>query len=379
MRLTEADGKALLRHHAIAVPRGVVLAPDAPAPSEIESWPGLVVKAQVLEGGRGKRGLVRRTTIADLSEVRTAITSIAGAVPVLVEEAVEIDREFYLALRVDGTSQMQEVLFAAEGGVEVEGTHGLRRVTLLADAPDAAERIYMAIREALPAQLAARIARLAARLAGVARDEDLSLLEINPLAVSGGRLVACDAKLIRDDVAAGRHDAGCTAMSAAMEQAALSPLERRARARGFALVEMPGDVALVSAGAGLGMFLMDLLADHGLRAACFMDNLHGGPADTTEARLTAAFEIAARPEVKAILFYTTLASRPLSDRIEGLLAFLDRQPAPKPLFVGFAAAPSATRGFDVAAATERLRQAGIAALEEDPLMLVRKAAEAVAA
>jgi succinyl-CoA synthetase beta subunit len=126
------------------------------------------------------------------------------------------------------------------------------------------------------------------------------------------------------------------------------------------------------------MFLVDLIADHGLRAACFMDNRHGGPADTTEARLVAAFELAARPEVKAILFYTTLASRPLSDRIDGLLAFLARQPAPKPLFVGFAAAPSATRGFDVAAATARLRAAGIAALEEDPLTLVRAMAEAVA-
>jgi succinyl-CoA synthetase beta subunit len=379
MRLTEADGKALLRRHAISLPRGVVLAPGAPSPEGIESWQGLVAKAQVLEGGRGKRGLVRRTTVADLPEVRAAIESIAGRVPILVEEAVEIERELYLALRVNGTSQMQELLFAAEGGVEVEDTRSLRRVGILADASDAAEQIHLAIRDTLPPQLAARVARLAAKLARIARDEDLSLLEINPLAVTRRGLVACDAKLVRDDVAAGRHDAECTAMSSAMEQAALTPLERRARAEGFALVEMPGDVALVSAGAGLGMFLMDLLADHGLSAACFMDNLHGGPADTTEARLAAAFEIAARPGVKAILFYTTLASRPLSDRIEGLLAFLQRQAAPKPLFVGFAAAPSATRGFDVAAATERLRCAGIVALHEDPMMLVRNAAEVLAA
>jgi succinyl-CoA synthetase beta subunit len=378
MRLTEADGKALLRRHGVAAPLSVVLVPDAPAPAELESWRGLVVKAQVLEGGRGKRGLVRRTTIGELPEARAAIARIAGEVPVLVEEAVEIERELYLALRVDGTSQMQEVLFAAEGGVEVEETRGLRRIHIPADAPDAAERIHLAIRDALSPRLAAAVARLAARLARIARHEDLALLEINPLAVTRQGLIACDAKLIRDDVASARHDPDVTAMSAAIEHEALSPLERRARAEGFALVEMPGDVALVSAGAGLGMFLMDLLADHGLRAACFMDNQHGGPADTTEARLTVAFEIAARPEVKAILFYTTLASRPLRDRIEGLLDFLARQPAPKPLFVGFAAAPSATVGFDVAAATDRLRQAGVAALHDDPLALVRQAAEALA-
>jgi succinyl-CoA synthetase beta subunit len=360
------------------VPRGVVLPPGAAAPGRLGSLPGLVVKAQVLEGGRGKRGLIRRADLAGLEDVRAAITALAGPVPVLVEEAIAIERELYLALRVDGTMQAQEVLFAAEGGVEVETTSDLRRITLRGGA-GVAEQVHAAIRDALPPQLAARVARLAARLAHVARQEDLSLLEINPLAVTRNGLIACDARLVRDDVASARHDPEAIAMSAALEEAALSPMERRAREQGFALVEMPGDVALVSAGAGLGMFLMDLLADHGLRAACFMDNLHGGPADTTEARLSTAFEIAARPEVKAILFYTTLASRPLSDRIEGLLRFLDRQSAPKPLFVGFAAAPAATRGFDVAAATIRLREAGIAALEEDPLTLVRKTAEALAA
>jgi succinyl-CoA synthetase beta subunit len=377
MRLTEADGKALLRRHGIAVPRGAVLEPGRTPPDGLADLGEAIVKAQLLEGGRARRGLVRRASAATLDEARAAIARLAGPVPILVEEAVEIERELYLALRVDGTRQTQEVLFSADGGVEIEQNPELRRIAVRAGAPDVAEAVHAAIRDALPAPLAARVARLAARLARVARDEDLSLLEINPLAVTRAGLLACDAKLVRDDAAADRHDAEATAMSAALEDAALSPLERGARSQGFTLVEMPGDVALVSAGAGLGMLLVDLLADHGLRAACFMDNLNGGPADTTEARLAAAFEIAARPGVKAILFYTTLASRPLSERIEGLLGFLARRPAPKPLFVGFAAAPSATRGFDVAAATERLRQAGIAALEEDPRSLVRKAAEAL--
>lgn len=374
MRFAEADGKALLRRHGIATPRGIALRAQDAAPAELAGWPGLVAKAQVLEGGRGKRGLVRPTDAAGLAAARAAIAGIAGPVPVLVEEAVAIERELYLALRVDGTRQTQEVLFAAAGGIEVEQARDPLRLPIDADAPDAAETLYPALAATLPPALAARVARLAARLARIARDEDLDLLEINPLAVTPAGLVACDAKLVRDDAAIPRHD--MPADSAALEEAALTPLERRARADGFALVEMPGDVALVSAGAGLGMFLLDLLADHGLRAACFMDNMRGGPADTTEARLRIAFEIAARPEVRAILFYTTLASRPLADRIEGLLAFLAHTPAPKPLFVGFAAAPSAIGSFDVAAATGRLRAAGIAGLEDDPRTLVRAVAGA---
>jgi succinyl-CoA synthetase beta subunit len=379
MRLTEAEGKALLRRHGIATPRGALLAEGEAPPPALRDWEGLVVKAQVLEGGRGKRGLVRRATFAELDTACAAIRAIAGPVDLLVEEAMDIQRELFLALRVDSTQQTQEVLFAAAGGVEVESTDALLRIPVQADAPDSAERIHATLREVLPSQVAARVARLAAKLVRVARDEDLTLLEINPLAVTPTGLLACDAKLMRDDVAYFRHDRAATSASAALEHAALTPLERQARADGFALVEMPGDVALVSSGAGLGMFLMDLLADNGLRAACFMDNIHGGPAETTDARLAAAFAIAERPEVKAILFYTTLASRPLGDRIESLLRFLAQKPPPKPLFVGFAAAPSATRGFDVAAATERLRAAGIRALHDDPLTLVRAAAEAVGA
>ena len=67
MRLAEADGKALLRRHGIAVPRGVLLGAGENPPDDAAAWPGLVLKAQVLEGGRGKRGLVRRFDAAETS------------------------------------------------------------------------------------------------------------------------------------------------------------------------------------------------------------------------------------------------------------------------------------------------------------------------
>ena len=128
------------------------------------------------------------------------------------------------------------------------------------------------------ADLAARLARYCARLPQIARAEDLELLEINPLALTpDGRLVACDAKLIRDDSADFRHDPDEFPVSRMLADRAMTPLEREARELGFHLVETDGDVALVTAGAGLGMMMMDLLADHGLRAACFMDSLRGAP------------------------------------------------------------------------------------------------------
>src|SRR5262245_20179038 len=113
MRLAEIDGKALLRRHGLAVPRGVLIGAGEDAPAEVREWPGHVLKAQVLEGGRGKRGLVHR--LADLDELAGERARIAAALgdpdaPLLLEEAVPIAREVYLAVQIDGTRQGLELL-----------------------------------------------------------------------------------------------------------------------------------------------------------------------------------------------------------------------------------------------------------------------------
>jgi succinyl-CoA synthetase beta subunit len=141
------------------------------------------------------------------------------------------------------------------------------------------------------------------RLFEIARQEDLELLEVNPLVLTeDGRLVVCDAKLIRDDSAAFRHDPNEFPISRVLGERAMTPLERSARELGFQLVETEGDVVLVTSGAGLAMMMMDLLADHGLRAASFMDNLRGAPDETMVERLKIACLLAARPNIKGIIF-----------------------------------------------------------------------------
>jgi succinyl-CoA synthetase beta subunit len=380
MRLAEIDGKALLRRHGLAVPRGVLVEANEGAPAEAAQWPGHVLKAQVLEGGRGKRGLVRK--LADLSELAPARERIAAALgdpaaSLLLEEAVAVAREIYLALRIDGTRQGLELLVAAEGGEDVQSTQALLRIRLDPMTDVTAETLYPDLAKLFAPDLAARLARYAARLPDIARREDLELLEINPLALTAeGRLVACDAKIIRDDSAVFRHDPDEFPLSRALAERALTPLERRARDLGFHLVEIDGDVALVTAGAGLGMMMMDLLADHGLTAACFMDNLRGAPDETMAERLSVARAIAQRPQVKAIVFQTVLASRSLAERIEALLAWLAAEPLPKPLFVGIAAGHAAARKMSAEAAVAKLAGAGIAAFT-DPIALVRAVAAAV--
>jgi succinyl-CoA synthetase beta subunit len=380
MRLAEIDGKALLRRHGLAVPRAVLLRTGDEPPADAAQWAAHLVKAQVLDGGRGKRGLVRRLgRLDELTETRRRIAAALedADVPLLLEEAVAIAREIYLAVRIDGTRQGLELLVAAEGGEDVEATQALVRIALPAAVVVTAETLYPELATLFAHDVAGRLARYAARLPEIARREDLELLEINPLALTAdGRLIACDAKIVRDDSAGFRHDGEEFALSRALAEQAMTPLERSARALGFQLVEMDGDVALVTAGAGLGMMMMDLLADHGLKAACFMDNMRGAPDETMAERLRIARELAQRPQVKAIVFQTVLASRSLAERIEALLAWLAAEPLPKPLFVGIAAGHAAARKMSAEAAVARLDAAGIAAFT-DPIALVRAVAEAV--
>src|ERR1700687_4516542 len=133
MRLAETDGKALLRRHGVAVPRGVLLRGGDAPPAEAAQWPGHILKAQILEGGRGKRGLVRR--LADLGALADTRRLIHAAVddpdiPLLLEETVPIAREIYLAIRIDGTRQALELLVAPQGGEEVEKTDAVTRIAV---------------------------------------------------------------------------------------------------------------------------------------------------------------------------------------------------------------------------------------------------------
>src|SRR5580704_267405 len=380
MRLAECDGKALLRRHGLAVPRGVLIHVGESPPDTVADWPGFVLKAQLLEGGRGKRGLVR--AFQNLGEFRDARRLILPAledanIPLLLEEAVPIAREIFVAVRIDGGAQRLELLIAPEGGENVEATAKLARVPIEPNAPTTPEKIFAALGKLFPPDLAARLARYAARLPDIVRDEDLTLLEINPLALTkDGHLIACDAKIVRDEAADFRHDADDFAISRALAAQSMTKLEREARALGFQLVETDGDVALVTSGAGLGMMMMDLIGDHGLRAASFMDNLRGAPDETMTERLKIARALAARPNIKAIIFQTTLASRSLADRIEALIAWLAAEPLRKPLFVGIAAGHAAARKMSAEQAVERLRAVGVSAFT-DPVELVKAAAQAV--
>jgi succinyl-CoA synthetase beta subunit len=380
MRLAEYDGKVLLRRHGLAVPRAVLVQTGESFPDAAADWPGFVLKAQILEGGRGKRGLVRRFNKPE--EFRDARRLILPGLedadtPLLLEEAVPIAREIFAAVRIDGGAQRLELLLAPEGGENVESIAKLVRIPVETDASVTPEQIFALLGKAFPADLAARVARYAARLPEIMRQEDLELLEINPLAqTEKGALIACDAKIVRDSAADFRHDPSEFALSQKLASKAMTKLEREAQALGFQLVETDGNIVMVTSGAGLGMMMMDLIGDHGMRASSFMDNLRGAPDETMTERLKIARVMAMRPNIKAIIFQTTIASRSLADRVDALTDWLTAEPLPKPLFVGIAAGHAATRKMTTEQAIAKLQAHGVSAFT-DPVALVKAAAKVV--
>ena len=375
MRLCEADGKTLLGGHGIAVPSGIVLAMGAaPVPGMATES---VVKAQLLSSGRGKGGLVsigHADLHAAIAAVRSRMEDIGSPPVVLVEERLAIAAEYYLALVLDDVTQLPQVLFSARGGVSVEdeAEHVRRHPIDPARGPLSAEAIPFFRAAGAAPGLLNRLARLAADLYRVMLAEDAELIEINPLVVTAeGRLVAADAKIVLDDSAAFRHPRRVFAWSALLEDAEQSLLEREAVRDGFTFVEMPGDVAMMTAGAGLGMMVIDLLADAGFRPACFFDNAVSSRRDTTEERLRLAFRRAEAADVRAILFYQTLATRDLKPRIDALVALLDAAPPPKPLYFGLSASYVAERQMTAAEARALMERRGFPA-EADPGRLVAR-------
>jgi len=360
MFLIEAEGKNMLRRHGMAVPAGRLVVD--PSDIGVLDFP-VAIKAQVLAGKRGKAGLVRLARPEEAASVAHAILATAGpsAPPLLIEEQVSISAEYYLSWGIDDVAQKLALSFSMKGGVEVEENADALRVFHVDPRRDLFPHHlleFFASCGVSGRQLGA-VARFAARLLAVFRQEDALLVEINPLAVTTtGELVALDAKVILDDNAAHRHLDWESLRSRAIQMETMTPLERRAAQLGTTFVELDGSIALLTGGAGLGMAIVDMLSDEGLHPANFVDAPGGTTAETFGRQAALVFERAAADEVKAILLYLTLTATSLKQSVGGLIAFLERNPPPKPLVVGLVATGSSTREMSVEEARQRFQALG---------------------
>jgi succinyl-CoA synthetase beta subunit len=315
MNIHEYQGKELFRKFGVATPRGfpafsVDEAVDAAKNLGGSVW---VVKAQIHAGGRGKGGGVKLAR--SLDEVRSLATQMLGMTLVthqtgpqgrvvrrlLVEEGADIKKELYVALVVDRVLQRVVLMASSEGGMDIEEVAAktpekIHKVAIdpmkgLEDAQ--AEEIAKKI--GVPANLVAQARDLFKNLYKCFDQCDCSLVEVNPLIVTGGaRVVALDAKLNFDDNALFRHP-DIVAMRDLDEE---DPAEVEASKFDLNYIQLDGDIGCLVNGAGLAMATMDTIKLFGGNPANFLDV--GGGA-TTE-KVTEAFKIMLRnPKLAAIL------------------------------------------------------------------------------
>ena len=319
MKIQEADAKSLLLAQGLPVPGWEVVrsAGDARRAAERAFEAGavkVVVKAQVLVGGRGKAGGVKVVGDADAVEAAAAAIlalQIKGIQvrKLLVGPAAEIVREYYLGAILDRVSRRIVVMASAEGGVEIEE---VARVN-----PAAIHRLgahpHLGLLDWQARQLAFAVglggphlrefAKIAEGLVATMLVNDADLVEINPLAVvretgpdgmAVERLACLDAKITLDDSALARHPE----LEALRDLDEEDPADREAREEGINFIKLDGSIGCMVNGAGLAMTTMDLVKRAGGEPANFLDIGGGARADKVAAAMRI---ILADPQVKAIL------------------------------------------------------------------------------
>jgi succinyl-CoA synthetase beta subunit len=319
VKIQEADAKSLLLAQGLPVPPWEV----ARTPDEAEAAArrllsagaaGVVVKAQVLVGGRGKAGGVKlAASPEEAHEVAGRILGmdIKGITvrKVMVAGAVQIEREYYLGAIIDRASRRIVLMSSAEGGVEIEEVARQKPEAIHRVAADPALGLLafqarrLGLKVGLRAGLLNQFVTIAQGLYATMKANDADLVEVNPLAVvkqpgPEGRpqeaLVCLDAKITLDDSGLARH----SALEAMRDLDEEDPVDARARQLGINYIHLDGSIGCMVNGAGLAMTTMDLVQHYGGQPANFLD-IGGGARH--EAVRGAMELIVADPKVKAIL------------------------------------------------------------------------------
>ena len=308
MKLHEYQSKRIFAQYGVPIPRGdVATTPEEARQIAARLGRRVVIKSQVLVGGRGKAGGIRLASEADEAE------EIAGQIlgmkikdltvkKVLVDEAADIATEIYLGIVIDRAKRRPVMMASAEGGVEIEEVARVtpERIVKIVIDPFLGLQQYqgreLAFGTGIPKNLVRDFVKISQGLYEAFVACDASLAEINPLVITGqGRLLAVDGKMLVDDNALFRRFELAEMRDADEE----TPEEQEARRYGLSYVKLDGEIGCMVNGAGLAMATMDIIKLHGGEPANFLDIGGGAQAEKVAAALRI---ILSDPSVQAVLF-----------------------------------------------------------------------------
>jgi succinyl-CoA synthetase beta subunit len=339
MDLYEYQGKQLFSRFGIPVSDGEVVETAAAAREAAERLAApVMVKAQVLTGGRGKAGGVKYAADADEAEAHARAIlglDIRGHVTrrLWIERASDIEREYYFSITFDRGAKKALVMLTTAGGIEIEqvAEESPEKIARLHVDPLSGFQPFHARRLCFGARIPAAEMRQATDIMTRAYrafvETDAMLVEINPLIVTPeGELRALDAKYTVDDNALFKHPD----IAAMRDLDALDPQERMARERGVTYVKLDGTVGILGNGAGLVMSTLDVVAIAGGTPANFLDVGGGAQADEI---VTAMEVLLSDAKVKAVLFNVFGGITRCDEVARGVLTALERLDVKVPIVV----------------------------------------------
>ena len=379
--LYEFQGKELFRRFGIPVSDGrLATTPEEARAAAQELGGAVVVKAQVLVGGRGKAGGIKLADTPDEAEARARDIlglDIRGHVvrKLWIERASDIEREYYLSITFDRGAKKPLFMFTTQGGIDIE--------EVAASHPEALVRLHVDPLEGYHAWQGRRlvydagvedpseqkqIVQIVGGLYEAFAACEATLCEINPLIVTTeGEVRALDSKFTVDDNALFRHPD----IAEMRDLAAADPLEALAREKGVTYVKLDGEVGVLGNGAGLTMSTVDVVTFAGGRAANFCDLGGGGDAQGV---VDALEVITGDPQVRSIFFNIFGGITRCDEVARGILQALELKETPQPLVVRL-------DGTNAEEGRRLLQEAAPPNLHVEPTMLeaARRAVELAAA
>jgi succinyl-CoA synthetase beta subunit len=306
MKLHEYQAKQIFAKHGIKIPRGALAeSPEGVRRVAEELGGKVVLKAQVLAGGRGKAGGIKKAMSSDsAAEIAEKMfgSSLKGEIvkKIYVEELVDIMEEWYLSLALDRVEKCFSLIFSTAGGMDIEEIAQKFPEKILRVKIDPRWGLWeYQIREILSgakirAELWKEMTSIVKALYEIMMKHEAELVEINPLALTSRGLIAADAKIIIDENALFRHKE----LEALKEYGGSDEVERIALQAGLNYVRLDGNVGVIANGAGMAMATMDLIYLEGGKPANFLDIGGGAGAETVKK----AFEVLSADKNVKVVF-----------------------------------------------------------------------------
>jgi succinyl-CoA synthetase beta subunit len=295
MKLFEYRGKELFDKYGISVPNGR-LVNDVKDFSDL-NYP-FVLKAQVPIGGRGKAGGIK--SVENVSDAKEKLSQIMGmnikgytVRKVLAEEKVDIKNELYLSITLDRSKRMSLIMASTEGGMDIESVPDEKIFKEWVNPLIGIQSFH--IRDIisklkLEKEEGKEVAKVISKIYKLFREYDCELVEINPLIIKkDGGIMALDSKVNINDDAKYRHP------DIEPEVVELTPLEKDAKEKGIAFIQLDGNIGVIANGAGLTMATLDALTNYKGKGGVFLDL--GGTDDPEKVKQAFGLMKKAKPKV----------------------------------------------------------------------------------